>query len=384
LLAGSAGCRAPQQVPWDDELRRAVLSSVGEQVVAPATVEFAARADALGASVDAHALAVDDPDAGPPALAQAQAAWGAAMVQWQQLEVMQVGPAAPASAPGGESLRDEIYSWPTANTCAVDRAVVGQDYLEADFIETGLVHAYGLDALEYLLFSHAPAHTCPAQIQLDGEWDALGIDEIERRRAAYANVVAAEVRRRASTLADRWHGDAGFGKLLANPGEGGSPYANTQQAVDDVFRAMFYVDLSTKDAKLGKPLGVIEGCDAPPCLEFLESPFAGVGAPSVSANLVALKALVLGGPDAESGQGFDELASDVGHGEVAETLLADIDAAIVAAEAIELPLAEAMVSDPGKVDALHVAIKQVTDTLKGPIVMILRLQVPSEGAGDND
>jgi leucyl-tRNA synthetase len=34
--------------------------------------------------------------------------------------------------------------------------------------------------------------------------------------------------------------------------------------------------------------------------------------------------------------------------------------------------------------ALHAAIKKVTDTLKGPVVMILSLEVPESGAGDAD
>jgi predicted lipoprotein len=297
---------------------------------------------------------------------------------------MQIGPAAPSvSAIAGENIRDEVYSWPTIDTCTVDRRIVDQRYLEEDFFLTENVFAYGLDALEYLLFVHDLGHTCAAQVQLDGPWTGLGYEEIERRRGAYAARVAAEIARRGNELATRWSPDGDdFAALLTNPG-GDSPFESESVALDDVFRAMFYIDLLTKDAKLARALGLASGCEAAPCPDLLEAPFGGMAAASVAANLRGIAQMIHGGPDA-SGDGFDDLLIAAGRGEVATDLLADIEAAIAQAETFDQPLQQIIVSDIAQVEALHAAVKNVTDTLKGPFVMALMLALPAEGASDND
>jgi hypothetical protein len=155
-------------------------------------------------------------------------------------------------------------------------------------------------------------------------------------------------------------------------------------ALDDVFRAMFYVDLHTKDLKLGDALGLGETCTTGPCPELLESPYGGIAAGAIAGNLAGLREMVLGGPDPATAAGFNDLLVQAGHGDIATTLVADIDTAIALAEGFDTSLQLAMTADPKQVQALYDAIKAVTDTLKGPFVMALMLTVPAEGAGDND
>jgi len=367
--------------------RRDVLHSIAHQVVVPATADFADAAASLRRSTEAHAAASpDDPAAVATARDEVQLAWREAMEQWQGLEMMQVGPAAPAlTGVGGEDLRDAIYSWPTVDTCSVDRALVNEAYAADDFLATQLVWAYGLDALEYLLFVEPAEHSCPAQVQLDEPWAALSSDERARRRVAYAQVIAGALSEQAAALAARWspEGDD-FAAALARPGEGASPYGSDAEALDDVFRAMFYVDKQTKDGKLGAPLGVVAGCTTAPCPELMEAPWSGAGAGAVAANLRGLKAMVQGGPDPAEAAGFDDLLGQLGEEALADTLLSQIDAAIAQAEAFDAPLQEVVVGDPARVEALHAAVREVTTTLKGPFVMALMLTIPAEGAGDND
>jgi uncharacterized protein len=235
------------------------------------------------------------------------------------------------------------------------------------------------------LFSHDDAHTCPTQVGLDASWDALGTDGIERNRAAYAAVLAAEISRHADALATRWSPDGDdFAGLLAAPGEGDSPYESDAQALDEVFHAMFYVDLVTKDTKVGRALGLADGCAAVPCPELLEAPFSHEAGAALVGNLRALRVLVTGGPDPATATGFDDLLLEAGHSDIATTLLADIDAAIALVESIDTPMHELLVADTARVQQIYDALKRITDTLKGPFVMVLRLTVPSEGAGDAD
>lgn len=370
-----------------DLARDEVLRSIANNVLVPSTAELATRAATLDATVRAYADAVaTDPAAVDEPLAAAQAAWHDTMAQQQVLEVMQLGPAAPSiSALGGEDRRDAIYSWPTADSCSVDRALTEERYAADDFFTTELVWSHGLDALEYLLFVHDDAHTCPSQVQLDGPWAALGPEEIERRRGAYATRLATELAAQAQALATRWspEGDD-FGRALAEPGSEGSPYVHEVQALDDVFRAVFYLDWITKDDKLGLPLGIATGCPAAPCVDLMEAPWSGDAAASIAANLQGVQLVLEGGPDPDTAVGFYDLLTEVGHEELAAELRGDISAAIELAEGFDAPLQQVAATDPARVQALYDAIKDVTDDLKGPLVMALMLTVPAEGAGDND
>ncbi|MEX1364548.1 MAG: imelysin family protein [Nannocystaceae bacterium] len=372
----------------DGEVSRAdVLDSIAHEVLVPTTAQFADTAASLRDAVDAYAEATESDPAGVDGpQAAAQQAWRDTLAGWQQLEVMQIGPAAPSlTAIGGENLRDAIYSWPTVDSCSIDRALVDEDYARDDFLVTELPWAHGLDALEYLLFVHDADHTCPTQVQLDGPWDALTPEQLELRRARYAQVVAEGIAAQASALATRWspEGDD-FASALAEPGQGQSPYASEAEALDQVFRAMFYLDKQTKDGKLGLPMGLVDGCPDVPCSELMEAPFSGDSAAAIGANLRAMRMLMQGGADPETAVGFDDLLEGVGHPEIASELLVNIDAAIAVADAIDQPLQQALVDDPAQVEALHAAIREVTTVLKGPMVMALRLTIPAEGAGDND
>ena len=102
-----------------------LLADVGPQVVLPTLDRFLASLDSLDASLETldSANGVDD-----AALASAQAAFVDTMKIWQELEVMQIGPAASSlSAIAGEDIRDEIYSWPTVNACRIDQVTSAED-----------------------------------------------------------------------------------------------------------------------------------------------------------------------------------------------------------------------------------------------------------------
>jgi uncharacterized protein len=278
-----------------------------------------------------------------------------------------------------------VYSWPVINTCRVDQKIADGTYADATFFDDNLVNAYGFVALEYLVFVHEEMHTCPTQVGLDTPWAELGFAEIERRRAAYAHVLAAEIARQGEALATRWSPDGGdFAGLLASPGSDDSPYESDTQALDQVFRAMFYIDIITKDAKVGRALGIADGCAAVPCPDLFEAPYSKQAGPAIAANLKTLRVLVTGGPDPATADGFDDLLAEAGHPEIADTLLADIDAAITVIEAVEDPLQVVILDDMNRVQTIYNTIKLVTDTLKGPFVMTLMLTIPSEGAGDAD
>lgn len=354
-----------------------VLAAAGPEVVLPAIASFLVEIDALEVALEAwEAGGAPQSDVG-----SIQAQFTAAMLAWQELEVMQIGPAGSSlTAVAGADLRDEIYSWPTINACRVDQETVEAEWDSADFFEANLVNSYGLDALEYILWDDLD-NDCPSQVDINvnGTWDALGDDGVIANRAAFARALAAQLRAQGEALQAAWDpdGDDFSGKLaLANAA---TPYASEQEALNAIFDAMFYLEKTTKDRKLAHPLGE-QDCGTETCPEDVEHLYSGLGAAAIEANLLGFQALFTGG----GGYGFDDLLVEVGHGDLAEEILTDIDDALALAATITAPLDELIETSPGEVQALHDAVKDICDDLKGDLATVLVLEIPAEAAGDAD
>lgn len=367
--------------------RTELFASIVNNAVGPTFADFVSRADDLQAATTAYADALDTGDAAAPELRQAaRDAWAAAMGTWQRAEVMQLGPVGTSlTAVGGEDLRDEVYSWPTINSCRVDQETVEVGYDNADFFEAELVNVHGLDTIEYLIFNESLENTCAGQDAINtGPWAALEPAEIEVRRARYAAAVAGHVADTARAMKDAWDpGSGDFADWLVHPAENGSPYESEAVVLDELMRVMFYADGSLKDDKVAHPGGIL-GCASEMCPEALESRWAAHSKEHVLANLEGLRLVFLGGTDPGAGTGFDDFLEAADQAELADQMIAHIDAAIATVQGVEGSFAEALASDPSALDEPHAAIKAVTDALKGPFAMALALRVPNEAAGDND
>ncbi len=373
----SAGETEGGAVEYDGQ---AVLQSAADNVMGPVTEAFNAQVSALVTATQAHADAGSD-----ETLAAARAAWGEAMDAWQVVDALQLGPIGSSSdSVGGADLRDEVYSWPTVNTCRIDQELVAAGYEDADFVGTRLVNVYGLDAIEYLLFHDGPDNTCAPQIDInaEGSWDALGEVELATRRAVYAAVVAEALATPAASIAAAWAPGGEFATALGAPADGAT-YRTQTEALNELIRALFYLDKMVKDTKVARPAG-IRDCSGATCLDGLESQWAARSREHVLANLRAYRMLFLGGESPDAGSGFDDLLITLGEEALAQTAVADIDAAIAAVEAIPGSFADALVADESALDVAHEKIKVVTDLLKGDLVTLLTLNVPSEAAGDAD
>ncbi len=283
------------------------------------------------------------------------------------------------TALGGEDLRDEVYSWPSVNPCRVDQVTADGSYAEGAFFTESLVNTTGLDAIEHLLFADAE-NVCPAQVapNADGAWEALGAEEVARRRVAYARVLTDGVLTTLDDAQARFVDD-GFSEALALD-DPSTPYESEQQALNAVYDALFYLEIRTKDKKLATPLG-LRDCGETICPDDVEHLPSGFGGPAIAANLTGFRALYTG----QDGAGVDDLLVELGHGDVNEAMIAGLDGADAAVAALgDAPLAELITNEPEKVLAAHDAVKVVTDLLKGDVATLLALQIPAEAAGDND
>jgi predicted lipoprotein len=378
LALGACGGPGGDDGPTDNFDRRAMLANLGQNVLIPVYELFETRTGELSDAIEGYCAALGGADEAT-AQAAAQDAWRLAMDAWEQAEAALIGPAAMDSG----ALRDRIYSWPLVSSCAVDQDVMLKRDDPAYDIRTRLTNRRGLDALEYVLFAPSLDHTCPIQSEPIG-WDAL--DDAQRRaaRCAFAADAAIDVGEAAAIVTQAWSPSGGdFLGDLSRAGEAGSSFSSAQEAVNVVSDAMFYVDSEVKDMKLGEPAGIVPnrcGTVQEPCPDELELPHATYSKQSVAANLIGLEQVFIGG----DGLGFDDFLIELGAGELAQTMRAELTAARAATDAIPGTLTEALTDDYASIAAAHAAVKLFTDNLKSQFLTVLGLEIPDGAAGDND
>ena len=304
------------------------------------------------------------------ALLTAQQEWFNTMIQWQELEVMQVASLGSSlTTVGGEDVRDNIYSWPLNNPCRIDQVTATQDYTSTDFIDKALVSMRGLDAIEYLLFASLETE-CPSQVPplSDGTWQALSDSDIQGRRLEYALVLAQAIQVDLVEEQALWAQE--FPLDL---------YESDVKALNAVFNGMLYAEEMIKERKLHHPLGLKDECSVDCHLE-VEGLYASISTEFLVANLKGLAAVVEG---TESG-GFRQVLIGVGEEGIADEFEQTIEVLITQLEEIDEPLVDLIGSNPEKLDDLQEDLSNLTSLLKWDIATVLEMEIPQTSAGDND
>ncbi|MBR56801.1 MAG: hypothetical protein CMH54_01955 [Myxococcales bacterium] len=367
----------------------ALLASVSNNVISPLLGDFQVLTHDLHATAVVYADLVHNGETDTAeALADLQSSWSSTMDTWQELELLQIGPAAAVSEfVGGEGLRDEIYSWPSVNTCRVDQEIVENVFADDIFFEQNLVNVYGLDALEYLLFYHESDNTCSSLVKInsDGLWAALNDTEKAQRRVDYAVVLTESIKEHADQLLLLWtEADTGFTKQLSEAGLDTSVYETSQLAMDELFAALFTLDTVVKDKKMAIPLGISDSCSGDICVDELESRWAHYSKENIIANLKGFQRAFLGGAPPDGDWGFDDALVEAGAEALAQEIKEDVENALSVLEGMPDSFLEHLESADGQAQQAYEAVKKVTDHLKGDVPAVLKLEIPKEAAGDAD
>jgi predicted lipoprotein len=353
-----------------------VLAAVGPEVILPALDRLQVALEDVLVAGEAWGNQVRAGADGSAERVAAQEAWYAAMLIWQEVEVMQIGPLGSSlSAVAGVDLADEIYSWPTVNACRIVQETAEENWEQGDFYSVNLVNSYGLDALEHLFYAPND-NACQSFIppNEDGAWNALGTTGVDLNRADYAVALIDGILSNVQAVEDGWMGS--FGTDFA---AGTGVYGSQQEALNAIFDAIFYIELSTKDDKLAVPMALKE-CMETACPDDVEATYSGGSVDWIDANLAGFELLFTGG----EGTGMDDLLAGQGHEQLTEDVLAAVANAREVAQSRTLSLRQMVVDDPDAADELYDAVKGVTDLLKGDVATILVLEIPVEAAGDND
>lgn len=363
-LGVQVACDPGSELGETSQAVRDLLQAVGPVVVQPALARFETENLLLISSLESlsEALASGSSEAETQA---AQAQYVQTVAVWQELEGLQIGPAGSSLyVVGGQDLSDEIYSYPNVNRCRSDQETVEEAWDDDAFFEENLANSYGLDSIEYLLFG--PLETaCPSQVGIDADWQALGPEGVQQNRADFAVVLSEGTLTQAQTLSAAWQGD--FGQAMA---DGSSPYEDSQQALNAVFDALFYLETETKDRKLVEPLAGGE----------VESPYAATSALWLHHNILGFEQLFF----MDESTGFDALLEDQGHGDLSQKIRELTDSALEQSAALDPSLMLAMDSQAAAVEDLLATLSELSTLLKGDLATVLSLIVPSEAAGDAD
>lgn len=371
-----------------------MMASYADNVIVPSYARFGAETRALSAAdgpTGEFCAAIGTPEEGTRRAA-ARAAWRDTMSAWQESEVYLVGPA----AANGEALRNRIYSYASGSplsTCAIDQAVVLAEDPDFD-LQTRSLNQRGLEAIEYLLFNDDPGHSCPDSIEETRGWDSR--PEIERRRlrCEYALDLAADVHSAGASLLDAWQpqGD-NYRSEFVDP-------TNLDANFEALSDALFYIELETKDRKLGIPTGINAACSRLTCPEVAESRFSDTALANLRANLVGFRDGLTGG----LGLGFDDIIAEKGFSSVNQEFLDNVEAAIALIDSMPASLQEQIdaieasgsdaecinsAANPDSVQtvpacSLHGYLKRITDSLRTEFITAVDVDLPDGAGGDND
>jgi len=384
VLVAASACKetAPAGDSANADAHREVLASVADNVLIPLTQQFATAAE------DLHMVGTDYANNPTPEnLVSVQARFTSAMAIWQQLELLQVGPAGlMGEIAGGENLRDAIYSWPIVNSCRVDQETARQGYVTG--LSQALPNVRGLDALEYLLFTASTEHTCStgSTFATSGEWAAIGdAAAVTARRAEHVGALVADLLNSAQGLVDHWDPTVAdsFRDKFAQAGVDTSVYATAQEGLNALSDAMFYLEKETKDMKLAVPAGVID-CTESICPESRESRYANLSMANIISNVEAFRRVFAGGEPGGADVGFDDLLDAMGQGALATRLDQELQAAVTALEGLPATLLEAVNTAPADVLAAYEVVRTPIQTFRTEVLSLLDLELPQRAEGDND
>ncbi|HEX6242173.1 MAG TPA: imelysin family protein [Polyangiales bacterium] len=368
----------------DADQRRELLANLGEHVLLTTYRDFAGRAEGLERALNAYAEALDDETRNA-----AQAALRDALLSWERAEVYQVGPAADVTNfnPGARGLRAEIYAWQDANPCAVDRGLVNGMHESDDFEGDVYAYARDLSAIERLLFDGSTATACAAsdRVVTPAAWQALVESDLTQRRARFAVRAGAVVREKADALVSEFEHE--FLPQLAQAGAGSKLFDRTQEALNALTNALFYLDYDVRDMKLGGPLGHTMACSNVACPT--ELPHSKLSKRAVRENLLAFRAVFQGHlPDAAAPDstlaGLNDLLASVGAQQLADEIDAAVTEALEAVDAVEPDFEAASRAEGGELARAFDALQALADLLKTEFLQKLALNEPMRASGDND
>ena len=334
-------------------------------------------------------------------LNSAKQSWANTMDAWQRAQLSFVLPVSDSNN-NAELVRKVLaYAENSITPCAIDRRVVivQNDGFNADQLQNNF---RGLDAIDYLLFNTDLDHQCTSTdaetVALMNTWDAQTDTDKKIWRCELALHLAGDISGAVQQFSTQWADDGdNFRSKFINP-------SNEHLAIEALSDAIFFLDTTLKDIKIGYTLNLAGNCPGTNGLEAcptrVESRFSNRSLENVKTNLEAFLELYKG----KDGQGFDDYIIAKGHPDIAQEFIDETQAAIDHIDTIEGTLSDEVArivttddaaactnaaANPDSPSdfpscALFGLVKRVTDDLKDRFVAIVEVEIPDRAQSDND
>lgn len=368
----------------DGVTRAAFLKSLGE-TVALRTSEFESGINEMSSAAESYCSSYST-----ESLDTLKVAYKKAMTSWQELELYQMGPLTEKTS----ALKTRIYDWPNVpNLCKVDeQAMFAVEDGAAFVLDTEFNNRIGLFTLEYLIFESSLETTCSslgANGRIKSAWTALDRPSRLAARCAYMKPVAKDLIASAATLKSSW-GTAEDNYLSKKIGD----TTAEQNALQEVFNNILYVDIEMKNKKLGIPAGQERTCPSSPspCVDKQELRFSQFSREAFDLNVAALQGLILGWGNPPQG-GLSDVLRHEGNVAGADKSVNNLNSLVnvIQSDKSSFDVLLAAKTDEICVDSqnswvckVHAQIKTVVADFKNEYASVLKLTVPVEKQGDND
>ncbi len=348
------GLAAQAQDSFD---RRAMLQSIVDNVILPGQLAFNDASNQLASAAQDF---LSEPTA--TALSILQQAWRSASDAWEQIAIFDLDLRL-------TSYHNQIDKTPP-NYEFIDAVLQGADEITEPYVNGIGSTSKGLPAIEYLIFS---IDSTPAEI----------IDSFaDPRRRAFLLALAQNIARKASQITDYWSPDGRqyAARFIKADQSGGELQGSINMLVNKIF-VMLATDLQMW---IGEPSGIATDGEARP--QLVEARRSGHSLRHIAQHLIAMQRIFNGGT-AEEDLGFDDYLDFLGAMFDDRPLSAVINerfaSAIASIEALELPLAAAVVEAPQDIAAIYENIRQLQIPLRADMKSHLSILITlSDRDGD--
>lgn len=359
--------------------RSAFLKDLGEGV-SERIVSFADATENLTVAAEAFCGSIT-----PETQAHLKASFRQAMLDWQHLELYQMGPMTEKNS----TLKSKIYNWPIVPyLCKIDEEAMYAVEDGEDYVLPTDNNKIGLQALEYLIYENTFETGCPAGLTKT-KWSALSKEEKTAARCAYLKPVARDLAANAQVLKTAW-GSSSNNYLT----RAASSVEGEQGAMQEMFNNILYIDIEMKNKKLGIPAGQdVKGCPGSPapCVDKQELRYSRLSGEALRANVEVLADLIFGFGEPRRGglsailrQENAAAGADKSERNVSD-LLTLVETESRSFDDVLLQTNEVCESSQASwVCKVQKSIKTVVADFKAEYASVLKVQVPVEKQGDND
>lgn len=299
-----------------------------------------------------------------------QAAWKTTTEAWKQTELFGLRQVM--------LTHNKLDKWPT-NPKLIENFIADDSgkaaTIDEPFVASIGSSSKGLPAIEYLIFN--PERDEAALLE------SLTAGDMAARRMAYLVAAADNLHAEAQTLLNQWspEGEDYLTAFMDADDSGGE----TQGSINRLANEMIALAERIVQEKLGKPAGKNRYNEPRP--QFAEAYRSGHSTAQIISNLRGLQMTFMGGNPTTDGVGFDDyldfLEAHSSEGPLSERIEQQIEQAIVALEALDSPLREAIINQPDDVTQAYDAVKTVVVLLKVDMANHLGITVTfSDNDGD--